>query len=155
MRKIIEVLRLKHEAKLSHARIGQACGLSKGVVSKYVTLAQTKGVAWPLPDGLDEVALEALLFPSVAKAAARVVPDFFQIHQELKRKGVTLQLLWEEYTAVHGDQGYRYSQFCLHYRRWLGLQRRSMRQVHRERVGSGLAFQHSCILSRISCAPFG
>ena len=53
------------------------------------------------------------------------------IHQELKRKGVTLQLLWEEYQKTHGDQAYRYSQFCVHYREYRGTLARSMRQVHR------------------------
>lgn len=58
-------------------------------------------------------------------------PDYFQVHQALKRKGVTLQLLWAEYVEVHGDKAYRYSRFCDHYRAWRDRQRRSMRQVHR------------------------
>ena len=53
------------------------------------------------------------------------------IHQELKRKGVTLQLLWEEYEKAHGQSAYRYSQFCLHYHDYRGRLARSMRQVHR------------------------
>ncbi|MCL5041511.1 MAG: hypothetical protein M1440_03400 [Gammaproteobacteria bacterium] len=64
MRQITEVLRLKYEAGLSHARIARACGLSKGVVGKYVSLAQVQGVTWPLPKDLDEVRLYALLFPA-------------------------------------------------------------------------------------------
>jgi hypothetical protein len=110
MRHIIEVLRLKHEARLSHARIAAACGLSKGVVGKYVSLAQAHGIGWPLPEGTDEAGLEALLFPARTPPACFAEPDYFQIHQELKRKGVTLQLLWAEYIENHGDHGYRYSQ---------------------------------------------
>lgn len=53
------------------------------------------------------------------------------MHQELKRKGVTLQLLWEEYTVTHGERGYRYSQFCAHYHQYRGTLARWMRQVHR------------------------
>nr|WP_205600884.1 sigma-70 family RNA polymerase sigma factor [Halomonas socia] len=58
MRTITEVLRLKYDAGLSHEKIARACGLSKGVVSKYVNLAQVAGITWPLPDGTDETALE-------------------------------------------------------------------------------------------------
>lgn len=131
MRHIIEVLRLKHDAGLSHARIAAACGLSKGVVGKYVSLAQAQGIGWPLPEGVDQARLEALLYPARTPPARFAEPDYFQIHQELKRKGVTLQLLWAEYVENHGDHGYRYSQFCHRYRQWRAGQRRSMRQVHR------------------------
>jgi len=93
MRKITEVLRLKFEAKLSHEKIARAVGLSKGAVNKYVSLAQAQGLSWPLPEGLDEAALEARLYPPRSVGARFAEPDFAHIHQELKRKGVTLQLL--------------------------------------------------------------
>ena len=131
MRTITEVLRLKYNAGLSHEKIARAYGLSKGVVSKYVSLAQVAGISWPLPDGTDEAALEAQLFPAKTPPLRFSAPDYFQVHQALKRKGVTLQLLWAEYVEVHGDKAYRYSQFCQYYRTWRGRQRRSMRQVHR------------------------
>ena len=75
--------------------------------------------------------LEGLLFPSVAKPAAFAEPGHFSLHQALKRKGVTLQLLWSEYVAVHGERAYRYSQFCHRYHQWRAAQKRSMRQHHR------------------------
>lgn len=131
MRKLKDILRLKHQSGLSHARIAAALGLSKGVVSKYVSLANAKGVAWPLPQGMDEAALERRLFPPPAKVGRFADPDFLEIHQELKRKGVTLQLLWGEYVAMHGQRALRYSQFCTRYRDWRAAQRRSMRQHHR------------------------
>lgn len=131
MRQITEVLRLKYEAGLSHERIALACGISKGAVSKYVSLARVQGVAWPLPAEVDQARLEALLFPATTPPARFCEPDYFQVHQELKTKGVTLQLLWAEYVERFGDKAYRYSQFCHHYRVWRGKQRRSMRQVHR------------------------
>jgi len=136
MRKLTDILRLKHQGGLSHAKIAAALGLSKGVVGKYVSLANAKGIAWPLPEGLDEAALERLLFASPAKAGRFAEPDFHEIHQELKRKGVTLQLLWGEYAATHGQRALRYSQFCERYRRWRAAQRRSMRQHHRGRLAS-------------------
>jgi len=132
MKKVIEVLRLKFEAGLSHEKISRACGISKGAVSHYVCLAKAKGVGWPLPEGTDEVALEALLFPVKHRPVPRLVePDYFQMHQELKRKGVTLQLLWGEYVAVYEEKAYRYSQYCNRYRQWRAQQKRSMRQQHR------------------------
>ena len=112
MKKIIEVLRLKYEAKLSHEKIARACGISKGAVSNYISLATAKSLTWPLPDGLDEARLEALLFPAKEKSTRFVEPDGFHIHQELKRKGVTLQLLWSEYVAAHGDHLYGPLLFC-------------------------------------------
>ena len=131
MRKITEVLRLKFEAKLSHATIARAVGLSKGAVNKYVSLAQAQGVSWPLPAGLDEAGLEARLYPPRAGATRYVEPDHARLHAELRRKGVTLQLLWSEYAAAAGAQAYRYSQFCERYRQWVRRQKRSLRQVHR------------------------
>ena len=130
MKQIIEVLRLKYAAKLSHEKIARACGLSKGTVNNYVSATHALGLTWPLPDGVDEARLEALLFPTRQPSSRLVEPDYFQIHQALKRKGVTLQLLWAEYVAVHGERGYRYSQYCNRYRQWRDRQKRSMRQVH-------------------------
>lgn len=132
MRKIKEVLRLKFEAGLSHERIAAAVGLSKGAVSSYVQRATQAGLSAPLSPDLDDVALEALLFPlAPARATRYAAPDFALIHQELKRKGVTLTLLWEEYRAAHPERAYRYSQFCWHYGHFRESLKRSMRQVHR------------------------
>jgi AcrR family transcriptional regulator len=107
MRKIKEVLRLKFETGFSHERIAAAVGVSKGAVTKYVQRAVAAGLGWPLAPELDDAALEALLFPhSPALVAAYAPPDYALIHQELKRKGVTLQLLWEEYSADHPGGAY-------------------------------------------------
>jgi transposase len=131
MRKVREVLRLKFEARLSHERIAAATGLSKGAVSNYVQRTIQKSLGWPLPENLDDAALERLLFPQVVLREQYAPPDYAYVHQELKRKGVTLQLLWEEYHAANGEHAWRYSQFCLHYQRFRGNLARSMRQVHR------------------------
>lgn len=131
MRQIIEILRLKHETGLSNEKIARACGVSKGAVCKYLHLAAAHGLTWPLPADSDEAQLERLLFPTQTPTQRHIEPDYFEVHQELKRKGVTLQLLWAEYVAVHQAQAYRYSQYCQRYRQWRQKQRRSMRQVHR------------------------
>ena len=104
MRKIKEVLRLKFEAKLSHEKIAAATGMSKGAVTNTVQRAVQKGLGWPLPAELDEAGLEALLYRKAAPPERYAQPDYALIHQELKRKGVTLQLLWEEYEKAYGAE---------------------------------------------------
>ena len=132
MRKVKDILRLKFEAGLSHERIAAAVGLSKGAVTHYLQRAARAGVSWPVAPTLDDTALEALLFPPAPKSrSSYAVPDFAVIHQELKRKGVTLQLLWEEYALANLGVAYRYSQFCAHYHRFRDSLKRSMRQIHR------------------------
>ena len=130
VRKIREVLRLKHERGLSHRAIAQACAIGVGTVSLYLQRTAQRGLGWPLPAELDDAALEARLFPRAAPVHDRSQPDCAYIHRELKRDGVTLQLLWEEYAQVH-PHGYRRTQFCELYRQWARRLRPSMRQVHR------------------------
>jgi transposase len=115
---------------LHHRAIAKACGVGVGTVSEYVGRVRRAGLGWPLPTELDEGALEARLFPVPGPVRERVAPDLALIHQELKRAGVTLQLLWEEYRQVHGE-GYGYSQFCELYRRWAARLKPTMRQQHR------------------------
>lgn len=131
IRKIRKVIRLKFEADLSHERIAAATGISKGAVTKYLQRARDVGLGWPLPTAIDDAKLAALLFPSTPPLIARhAEPDFAHLHHELKRKGVTLQLLWEEYLVAHPGRAYRYSQCCLLFRRFHSRLKRSMRQVH-------------------------
>lgn len=129
MRQLHEILRLKHEG-LPHRAIARACGVGVGTVSSYVRRAERAGVVWPLPGELDETTLEARLFPRAEPGRERQAPDLAWIHQELRKAGVTLQLLWEEYRGG-SPEGYGYSQFCEIYRRWARRLRPSMRQVHR------------------------
>jgi transposase len=132
MRKIKDVLRLKLDAKLSHQQIAAALGISKGVVTKYVGLAAAAGLDWESVQGADESALERRLLVVPERPRDHVQPDYGHLHQELRRKGMTLMLLWEEYRADHADrQTYAYSQFCDNYRRFARQLKRSMRQIHR------------------------
>ena len=131
MRQIREILRLKHDQQLSHRAIASACRVGLGTVADYLGRAKQAGLEWPLPEDLDEAALEARLFPRAGPGSReRVAPDVERIHQELKRVGVTLHLLWEEYREAN-PKGYAYSQFCEIYRRWARKLKPSMRQVHR------------------------
>lgn len=132
MRKIKDVLRLKLEAGLTHEQVAAALRISKGVVTKYLTLASAAGLDWVAIAALDEAELERRLLAKPVRQSDYVMPDYGRAHQELRRKGMTLMLLWEEYQAEYaGQQTYRYTQFCEHYRAFSQRLKRSMRQVHR------------------------
>jgi transposase len=117
MRKIREALRLKASG-LSYRAIARACLIGKETVREYLGRAAEAGLTWPLPEGLSEEELERRLFPHEAVTCQKdAEPDWALVHRELRKKGVTRQLLWEEYRAAE-VQGYRYSQYCERYRRW-------------------------------------
>jgi transposase len=127
MRKIREVLRLKHELGLSDRKIAQSIGSARSTVQECLRRAHEAGLAWPLP--LDEEALRARLYRRQVPLSRTPEPDFTHIHAELKRPGVTRLLLWQEYKAERPD-GWQYSVFCDQYRRWLGSQDVVLRQNH-------------------------
>lgn len=131
MRKIQEVLRL-HAAGRSQQDISRSCGIGRSTVGEYLQRAREAGLGWPLPDDLDTAALDRRLFPPAlaVEAAVRGMPDWGAVHRELRRPGVTLWLLWEEYKAVH-PQGYQYTWFCQQYRAWAARTDVVMRQSHR------------------------
>lgn len=132
MRQIREILRLRWASGLPQRAVARACGVGLGTVFEYCRRATQAGLTWPLPDELDDRQLEARLFQRVHDlvGVARPLPDLAWLHQELKHPGVTLQRLWLEYLDAHPD-GYRYSQFCRHYYRWVRTLAPTMRQVHR------------------------
>ena len=132
MRKIKDVLRLKLQAHLSHQRVAAALNLSKGVVSKYASLAAAAKLDWAQIEVMDEAALHSRLLGAQQRASGFVAPDYARINQELRRKGMTLMLLWQEHVSQHPDAStHRYSQFCENYRRYAKSLKRSMRQIHR------------------------
>jgi transposase len=131
VRKILLVLRLCFECGLSGRAIARSINASPSTVGDYLRRARVAGLTWPLPEGMDDAKLEALLFPAPqAEPAARPLPNWAEVHRELKRKSVTLALLWEEYKEAHPD-GLQYSQFCELYRRWSKEIDVVMRQTHR------------------------
>ena len=99
MRRIREVLRLKHECALSNAQIAAALGIAKGSVANYLAAATTAGLTHSEAQALDDAALNARLHPQRYVYPQFAIPDFAEIHRGLRREGVTLQLLWEEYRA--------------------------------------------------------
>ena len=130
MRKITEVLRLYFEHNRSKREIARIIGASPSTVTDYLSRAKLSGLSYPLPPDVDEAALERRLFPpSEPSAVQRPAPDWAAVHAGLRRKGVTLDLLWQEYKAERTD-GFQYSAFCEHYRRWRQHLSLSMRQTH-------------------------
>jgi transposase len=131
MRHIREILRLKWNLKRSHRETARSLGISAGAVASAVSRARGVGLTWDALEGVSDDALEQRLYgPKIPGHAARPLPDPAWIHTELRRAGVTLELLHLEYLQAYPN-GYRYSAFCAHYRKWLGRQRLSMRQVHK------------------------
>lgn len=130
MRQIRQALRLHLEAGLSHGQAGGALGIPKSTVGKFARLARAAGVDWAVAQTLSDAELESRLFrPAVPRAASHLEPDYAHIHRELKRPGVTLQLLWEEYAQAN-LLAYKYTSFCVKYREWAAQLKRSMRQIH-------------------------
>lgn len=131
MRKTREILRLRWGERRSIREVGRSCGVSPSTVVDCTSRAQVAGLSWPLPAEMDDIALEALLYAPKPGDVDRQPPDFKMLYRELRKKGVTLELLWMEYRESAGDTGYSYSHFCDLYRGWRGKLDISMRQEHR------------------------
>ena len=113
MRKIREVLRLTHELGLSVREVREATGVGKTAVCEYVNRAKVIGITWPIPPEIGDAELERLLFTPAGfhEGSTKSLPDWAKVHEELKRRGVTLMILWEEHRAEHAA-GHGYSCFC-------------------------------------------
>lgn len=134
MRKIREILRLKYETKLSNRAIASACKVSNSTVGEYLKRAKAAGVNWPIRE-IEEDELYKQLFPEKERdPTQRVIPlpNWEEIRKEKLRKGVTLQLLWQEYKEIY-PEGLQYSQFCHHYQQWRQTQKAPVKRI--EHVG--------------------
>lgn len=136
MRKARDILRLKHEVGLGVRQIARSLRISHGTVVNYLQRAEAAGVGWPLSSEIDDAQLQELLFSSQKppEAARRALPDMAELHKELRGKrhckGITRQLLWEEYRAAQPD-GYGYTQFCEYYKRFESGLEPALRQPYR------------------------
>jgi len=131
MRKIKEVLRLQAQGR-SDREVARSVKTARTTVRRIRRRAKAAGLGWPLPDDLTESALDALLYPPHPPPGIypRPLPDWKYIHAELRRKGVTLQLLWLEYKEAHPD-GFQYSRFCDLFRQWKAALDPVLRQEHK------------------------
>lgn len=120
MRKSRDALRLRANG-LTTREVGESIGVGRTSVSVYLDRAERAGLSWPLSEEMTDAVLEALLFPALPPDAATIYapPDWPHVHRELRRPGVTLSLLWEDYREAH-PKGYGYNRFCELYRRWEG-----------------------------------
>lgn len=132
MRRIREILRLKHECGASDRAIGRSLGIARSTVALTLDRVAAAGLAWPLSATLSDRVLEALLYAGAGSRQGlrrKAEPDWTHVHRELRRPGVTLMLLWEEYRAREPG-GYGYSRWCDLYRSWEGRLSPTMRQAH-------------------------
>lgn len=130
MRKIKEILRL-NSMGVSNRKIALSVKTARSTVADYLERAEKANLSWPIPLDLTDDKLKELLFDDEEeKPRLRAEPNYAYMHKELKRKGVTLSLLWREYLSSNPD-GYRYSQFCQLYRDWQGRIDPSMRLTHK------------------------
>jgi transposase len=132
MRNIREVLRLFFDCRLTKRQIARSCAIARSTVAEYLHRFRASGVSWPISPETDDEKLEQLLFPPapVVNDKPREPLDVVAIHRELRRKAVTLMLLWQEYKAAE-PEGYQYSQFCHLYHQWKGQIDPVMRLEHR------------------------
>lgn len=130
MRKTREILRLRWGLGLAGRAVGRSVRCSSSTVSDCVARAEAAGLSWPLPDELSDEQLEQLLYPVKQSENPRPDLDYQTVHRELRRKGVTLRLLWQEYRAAHPENGLEYSAYCDRYRRWRRSVDVVMRQTH-------------------------
>jgi transposase len=130
MRKIRDVLRLR-AGGMSKRKIAASLSIGVTTAGEVIRRARRAGLSWPLPEDLGDEALERLLYPPAPIVAKdhRPQPDWPAMHRELRRAGVTLQLLWEEYRDAHPD-GYGYSRYCELYDGWKRRLSPTMRQLH-------------------------
>lgn len=134
MLKIREILRLHHQHGLSMRQISDSVSVGIGTVHRLLRRCTAAELSWAAVVEMNDQELSAALHShaGAAGAAEVVVPDWQVMEQELSKKGVTRQLLWEEYVCLNGaDKSYSYSQFCALYQKWRGQSRITMRQQHR------------------------
>lgn len=133
MRHVKDILRLKFHNQLSLREIARSCGLPTSTVGDYLQRAHAAQLTWPLPEGIADSELMARLMDEACappdRPPVKPLPDWPTVQQELRRKSVTLQLLWQEYRQAH-PEGYGYSRFCELYERWAKTLDPVLRQTH-------------------------
>ena len=132
MRQAREIIRLKFSTSLPTREIARRLGLAPSTVRETLSRLEGAGLSWPLPEGIGDAELEAALYANRrSKRGHRrhAEPDWPTVHRELKRKHVTLLIVWDEYIAANPG-GYSYSRFCELYRGFEAKLSPTMRQTH-------------------------
>ncbi len=133
MRQLREVLRLRLHSALSMRQIKCSLRLSLGGVQKIINKAQTLQLDWQTIEKMDDQQLVRVFYPKADTDTSKQLqlPVWVEVYRELKHKGLTKLLLWEEYIQQFPNHSYSYPQYCFLYRQWLKKQKRSMRQSHK------------------------
>ncbi len=132
MRRVREIVRLRFSAALSARDVARQTGLAESTVRAAIKRFQAAGLSWPLPESMTDSELEAALYGARGRRGgrrSRAEPDWAAVNRELRRKHVTLSILWDEYIAQHPG-GYRYSRFCQLYQAFAARLPVTMRQTH-------------------------
>ena len=121
MVKYREILRLAAMG-VSQDGIAYSCGCAQSTVSDVLRAARAHGMAWPLPEDMDDATIRSVIYPKrTRKSQDRAAIDHERIASELKRRGMTMSLLWNEYcddAIARGEEPYMYSAFCREHRAW-------------------------------------
>lgn len=124
-----EILRLSAQ-ELSNRGISSSCGCSRNTVADVLKKAEEIGIKWPLSEEVNDSELQNLMFPEKNKTDLRRLPDADYVHKEMAKSGVTLSLLWHEYTLECRERKeipYSYRQFCRYYNRYVSTTKATMR----------------------------
>jgi transposase len=131
MQKISEIFRQHYDLKRSYREIARSLNIGVSTIADYVARARVAGVMWPFPQEMSEEALyETLFLPTDKSKRKRPLPDWGYINREVRKKGMTLRLLWREYRETH-PSGFAYTQFCFYYQQYKKSITPVMRQIHK------------------------
>ena len=130
MRRIKDCLRLHFGLNQSQRQISSTLSIARSTVQEYLYRFRACGLDWAVAALFSDEEFEQKLFPSGPAVERHPAIDFEHVHRELRRAGVTLQLLWEEYREENAN-GYSYSQFCERYRHWCKQLNIYLRQAHK------------------------
>jgi transposase len=130
VRKVREILRLALNCGMGQREISRSCSVSPTTVGNYLSIACENGLGYAEISCMGDEQLRRVFHGKKVEQKPRPQPDWKEVYRELKKKGVTLQLLWQEYKQVHPD-GWQSTQFCEHYRRWRGKLDVSLRQTYK------------------------
>lgn len=125
-----QIIRLLSDQGLSMRAIGRACKISPNTAKSVQTILTAKQLTWATLQALDDEKLQRTLFDETKPTERKPIPDWQQVHAELQKRDMTLQLLWEEYRQLNTD-GLSYTQYTRRYRAWRNGCKLSMRQIHR------------------------
>lgn len=143
METCFKILQLKFDQKSTNRCIALTMKISASTIFEVLTRFKATSLPWPLPEAISHDGLEKAIFPNKGTPASELaMPDLLHLDTEMRKPGVTRQLLWMEYKAQAEERVMGYSHFCRCYREWKETRRLSIRQEHR--AGEKLFIDFCC-----------